>query len=240
MTDIRRYGTLDSTNEEARRLAAEGERGPVWILAERQTNGRGRRGRFWVSDPGNLFATLLREVDAPLEACGQLSFAAALSVADVIAGYVPGTGVTLKWPNDILLNRRKAAGILLEATPTGPVTRLIVGIGVNLAHHPRGTEFPATSLAQGTDRAPSPESALVRLVAAWDTWYETWRETGFAPLRAAWLARAEGFGKRVTVRIGNSQIDGIFEDMEQDGALLLHVDGGKKRRVTAGEVFFGS
>lgn len=240
MTDIRRHAVIDSTNEEARRLAASGEHGPLWIVAGAQSAGRGRRGRIWVSEPGNLFATHLREIDATLGLCGQLSFGSALAVADMVAGYAPNARISLKWPNDILLDGKKVAGVLLEAAPNGDGTRLIVGIGVNLAHHPAEADFPATSLAAILDQPPSPEEALTRLVAAWDKWYEKWRAGGFVPLREAWLARAANFGERVKARLGSSEIEGVFEDMEQDGAMLLRLDGGGRIRITAGEIYFGS
>ena len=238
MTDIRRHALLDSTNEEARRLALAGEHGPLWIVAAEQSSGRGRRGREWVSKPGNLFVTHLCEVSAPPEACAQLSFAAALAASDAIACYAPNADINLKWPNDILLERRKVAGILLEAAPNGAVVRLIVGIGINLAHFPVDTEFPAISLASVTQHAPEPDAVLTRLVAAWDAWYEDWLRQGFAPIRAAWLSRAQGLGGNLKVRMGQSETEGVFENLDEDGALLLRVQGGGRLRITAGEVFF--
>jgi len=240
VTDIRRFDILDSTNEEARRIAATGEKGPLWITAAAQSAGRGRRGRVWISETGNLFTTHLVEIDASLGLCGQLSFGAALAVADVVGGYAPAADVRLKWPNDILLNGSKVAGILLEAAPTGSASRLIVGIGLNLAHYPKDVDYPATSLADAAGIRVTPGDALLRLVAAWDKWYEKWRTGGFAPLREAWLARAEGVGKRVTVRLGTSEIEGVFEDMEQDGAMLVRLDNKDRLRVTSGEIYFGS
>jgi BirA family biotin operon repressor/biotin-[acetyl-CoA-carboxylase] ligase len=240
VTEIRRYETLDSTNDEARRLALAGEHGPLWVVASRQTAGRGRRGRSWVSEPGNLFCTLLVELDASLGLCGQLSFAASLAVADVVVGFTPNNGVTLKWPNDVLLEGKKTAGVLLEAAPNGEGSRLLVGIGINLSSHPDAVEYPATSLRAVVDPPPSPEEAHTRLVAAWDAWYEKWRAYGFAPLREAWQARAEGVGKRVKARLGTSEVEGLFEDLEQDGAMLLRLDNGGMLRLTTGEIYFGS
>jgi BirA family biotin operon repressor/biotin-[acetyl-CoA-carboxylase] ligase len=238
VTEIRHYETLDSTNEEARRIAAAGAHGPLWIVAERQSAGRGRRGRAWVSEPGNLFATYFDEVDAPLDVCAQASLVAGLAVADVVAGYAPNAEVTLKWPNDVLLEKRKVAGILLESAPNGGLVRLVVGIGINLSNHPAGTEFPATSLRTESD-APTPAEAFVRLAAAWDAWYDAWRSDGFATIRAAWLARAAGRGEKLAVRLGDSETIGVFDDMDDSGALLLRLGDGSRLRVTAGEVFFG-
>ncbi len=238
MTDIRRHATLDSTSEEARRLALAGEHGPLWVIAEEQTKGRGRRGRDWISRKGNLFASHLLEVDAPAETCATLSFVAALSAADTVAALASNARVTLKWPNDVLLEGRKASGVLLEGAPNGALQRLIVGIGINLAHHPEGMETPAISLAAVTHATHSPEDALACLVAAWDRWYALWREGGFAPIRAAWLSRAGGLGETVTVRTGQSEMMGVFETLDEDGALRLHLEDGRISRVTAGEVFF--
>jgi BirA family biotin operon repressor/biotin-[acetyl-CoA-carboxylase] ligase len=127
---------------------------------------------------------------------------------------------------------------LLESAPNGALVRLIVGIGINLSSHPEGTEFPATSLKNAAD-APGPAEAFVRLAAAWDAWYDVWKLDGFAPVRAAWLARAAGRGERLAVRLGDTETVGVFDDMDDKGALLLRLGDGSYLRVTAGEVFFG-
>jgi len=237
VTDIRRFEKLDSTNEEASRLAAKGECGPLWIVVQSQSAGRGRRGRDWISHPGNLFASHLIEIDVPPENCGQLSFVAALALGDLVAGYALGAKITLKWPNDILLNGRKVAGILLEVAPAGTGSRVIVGCGVNLAHFPDGTEYPATSIAEFAEKTPNPEDALPRLVACWDAWDEIWRRRGFEAIRSAWLTRAEGLGKNITVRLGESEVEGVFENLTDDGTLLLRIKTGGLERVAAGDVF---
>ena len=237
MTDIRRFETLDSTNEEASRLASNGERGPLWIVARSQSAGRGRRGRDWISSPGNLFASYLIEIDVAPAICAELSFVAALALGDLVAGYASGADTTLKWPNDILLNSRKVAGILIEVVTAGTASRVIVGCGVNLAHCPEGTEYPATSIAEFAEEAPNPQDALGRLVVSWDAWYEVWRNRGFEAIRSAWLTRADGLGKKLTVRLEDSEIEGVFESLADDGTLLLRVEGGSLERVTAGDVF---
>ena len=241
MIAVRRFASLDSTNAEARRLAERGERGPVWIVADAQTAGRGRRGKAWVSRPGNLFATLLIAAPAPLEVCAQLSFAAALAVADVVASFAPNAALGLKWPNDVLLDGRKVAGILLESGPApGPDSPawLALGIGINLADHPEGTDFPAISLAVLGGRVPAPDAALARLGKHWDTWYEAWRAQGFAALREAWLARAAGLGRKIGTRLADRDMEGVFETLDEDGALVLRHANGARSRIMAGEVFF--
>lgn len=235
MTDwpVRRYESIDSTNEEAKRLARAGTRGPLWITAARQTAGRGRRGREWVSDEGNLFASLLME--APANAA-ELCFAAGLAVAETAEAFAPSGKIALKWPNDVLLEGRKLAGILLEQEAGA----LAIGIGMNLAQHPENTEFPAISLKAASGIAPTPDMVLPRLASAMTAWYEVWRGRGFAPIRTAWLGRAAGLGEVIRARLPQSEVTGVFEYLDQDGALLLREAGGALQRITAADVFFPS
>ena len=226
-----RYQEIDSTNSEARRLAEAGEGGPVWITALHQTAGRGRRGRAWDTALGNLAATLLlRPVRKPF---GQLSFAAALAVADVVAPSAPDAKITFKWPNDVLADGHKMAGILLESGDGW----LAVGIGINLASHPEGTEFSATSLPALGVAAPSPDAALAFLAARFAHWYDRWVNEGFEPLRAQWLARAGGLGAPIRARLPQAEHSGVFQGINADGALLLDQQG-QVRVIAAGEGFF--
>ena len=228
-----RLQEIDSTNEEARRRAAAGgaEHGPLWILAKRQSAGRGRRGRAWETLEGNLAATLLlRPARSP---AAQLSFAAAVAVAEMAASFAPQAAITVKWPNDVLANGQKLAGILLEAG-TG---WLAVGIGINLAHFPEGTEFPATSLAALGVVPPTSEAALTVLAARFAHWQGVWEKQGFEPVRTAWLARAGGLGLPIRARLPHEETEGAFEGIDATGALLLRQPGGV-RAITAGEVFF--
>lgn len=235
---LKSFDEIDSTNEEARRLAAQGEFGPLWIAAARQTAGRGRRGRAWVSPVGNLSATLLLAPGKPASECAQLSFAAALAASDAVASF--GADAKVKWPNDVLVGGRKIAGILLESASTGGAspTWLAIGVGVNLAHHPADTEFPATSFPALGIAAPDPKEALTRLAASFAKWYETWRTGGFPPIRDAWLSRALGLGTRIRARLQNEETTGLFEGIDVDGALLLREAQDRLRVIAAGEVFF--
>ncbi|HEY0265583.1 MAG TPA: biotin--[acetyl-CoA-carboxylase] ligase [Rhizomicrobium sp.] len=230
---LARHGELDSTNSEARRLAEAGEVGPVWITAERQTAGRGRRGRAWETGAGNLAATLLLRPDAPAAIIGQLSFAAALAVAEMAQHFAPDAAITVKWPNDVLAEGRKLAGILLEAGDGW----LAIGIGVNLAHFPEGTEFPAVSLAQLGVAPPSPAEALTVLAAHLAHWYDAWMQDGFDTVRAAWLERAQALGGPIRARLTHETRHGLFEGIDASGALLLN-EQGTVRAIAAGEVFF--
>lgn len=237
---LRHLEEVDSTNEEARRLALAGAAGPLWILADVQTKGRGRRGREWQAPAGNLTATLLLRPDKPLAQCAQLSFVAALAVAAMVADHAPWLSVNLKWPNDVLVEGRKIAGILLESTGNDAARPdwVAVGIGVNLAGHPADTEFPATSLAAHGAKAPRPSDALASLAVHWSRWYDTWTERGFAPVRDAWLARAAGLGTRIRARLAGGETQGMFEGIDESGALLLRESGARLRTIAAGEVFF--
>ena len=236
-TRIAAYGELDSTNSEARRLAQAGEPGPLWITAERQTAGRGRRGRVWDSGQGNLAATLLLRPEAPPAIIGQLSFAAALAVAEVAAHFAPNAAITVKWPNDVLAEGRKLAGILLETGPASEGIWLAIGVGVNLASFPQGTEFPATSLAQLGLAPPTPDDALSVLAARFAHWYAAWMHEGFEAIRAAWLARAGGLGLPIRARLPHETREGVFEGIDSTGALLLN-ERGQVSTIAAGEVFF--
>jgi BirA family transcriptional regulator, biotin operon repressor / biotin---[acetyl-CoA-carboxylase] ligase len=228
---------LDSTNDEARRMAHAGEAGPLWITAQRQTAGRGRQGKVWDSGQGNLAATLLLR-PAGLEAViSQLSFAAALAVAQMAVHFAPDTVIQVKWPNDVLGNGKKLAGILLESGRNERGRWLAIGIGVNLAQFPQPTQFPATSLAQLSIAPPSPDTAVRVLAARFAHWYDVWMNLGFETVRAAWLARAGGLGGAICAQLPHETLTGIFEGIDASGALLLS-EQGQIRAIAAGEVFF--
>lgn len=235
---------IDSTNAEARRRAEAGETGPLWITARRQTEGRGRRGRSWESEAGNLAATLLLTTRKPPAEAAQITFVAALAVADLLDAFVPPSLVTIKWPNDVLLAGEKASGVLVEsgAHPAGGLW-LAVGVGVNLVHAPSGTERPATALARhlriDVPAAPSAEDAARRLAAAFAIWLERWSTLGFEPILAAWTARTTGLDGPATARLGHETIEGRAEGVAPDGALRLRLADGGLRLISAGDVFFG-
>lgn len=205
-----------------------------WVIADRQTAGRGRRGRVWNdgSDKGlgNFMGSVLVRAAGPVQ---QLSFVAALAVIDALTSPLAGEGFRLKWPNDILLNGTKCAGILLERQGEA----LVIGIGINLAQHPDSTERPATSLAAAGLAVPLPVALLPLLAARFAQWRHIWAQHGFTPIRTAWLARAAGLGQRMVARLGTESPEGRFEGLADDGALLLRLDDGQLRPIHAGEVF---
>lgn len=229
---------IDSTNAEARRRAEAGAIGPLWITAARQTAGRGRRGRSWETGEGNLAATLLFSTAKPPAEAAQVSFVAALAVADLAARYVPASLVSLKWPNDPLIAGRKASGVLIESGPSAQGLWVAVGIGVNLAHAP--ADVPATSFAQHmTAPPPKPLEALNHLAEAFERWRLLWDSSGFPAIADAWTARAHGLGEACVARLGSETVEGVAEGLDPDGALRLRLADRTIRRITAGDVFFG-
>ncbi|TAL35167.1 MAG: biotin--[acetyl-CoA-carboxylase] ligase [Phenylobacterium sp.] len=238
---IEAYDELDSTNAEARRRAEAGEGGPVWITAALQTAGRGRRGRAWSTQRGNLAATLLTLTDRPPAEAAQLSFVAALAACDLAETCLGPGAARLKWPNDVLVHGKKAVGILVESGSRADGRLwLAVGIGVNLAHAPQDVERPATAFAEYmTGPPPQPLDALPVLAAAFERWRAAWATQGFPPIAAGWSERATGLGQRCEARLPNRTLSGVAEGLDPDGALRLRLDDGGLERITAGDVFFG-
>ena len=228
-----------STNSDARSLAEAGERGPLWIAAKRQTAGRGRRGRSWSGMDGNLFTTGLFTFSADPGEVATLSFAAALAVAEVCdtAGIDPAR-TKLKWPNDVLVDDRKLAGILLEsgAAPGGGMW-LAVGIGINIAQAPALDDRPVAAI-NSAGGATSRETALDVLAGSFGGWLKRWTVDGFGPIRDHWLMRAHGLGAHCRAQLGEETVRGVFADLAPDGSLRLDLASGERRYISAGEVFF--
>lgn len=233
--------SVGSTNDEARRLAAEGAEDGTLVWAREQSGGRGRRGRGWASPRGNLYLSLVLRPQCSLAEAAQLGFVAALGVGDAIGSVAPPLiEVTYKWPNDVLVNGRKAAGILLESQGTAGADCdwLVLGLGVNVASYPEDAELPATSLRFEGCPAEVTEAALLGAFGKhFLTWVNRWLEEGFAPIRRGWLNHAQGLGEEIRVRLAREELSGTFKDLDESGALVLGRDGGGERRVTAGEVY---
>ncbi|HXP13411.1 MAG TPA: biotin--[acetyl-CoA-carboxylase] ligase, partial [Stellaceae bacterium] len=205
---LTQLASVPSTSEEAKRLAREGAPEGSFVTATEQTAGHGRQGRAWFSPPGNFHGSVVLRPDCATAQAAQLGFAAALAVGEACAGFLPKSAtLAYKWPNDVLLGAKKAAGILLESeSGEGAKPRFVVlGIGVNLASYPPETDFPATSLeAVGAGRV-APEAFLEALAPALLVWYERWRESGFGGLRSKWLERAFGLGEKIRVNLPREQ-----------------------------------
>lgn len=233
------YDTVGSTNDEAKKLARSGagEGSVVWAL--RQTAGRGRRGRRWLSPAGNLHATFVVAPDIAAGRAAQLGFVASLAVGDALREVIPDPErIAYKWPNDVVVEGRKIAGTLIEAETggSGDLALLVVGIGINLAVAPSDPGITATSIAALGGDVPAPGTMLEVLAAQFCAWATRWRVAGFAPIRAAWLARSASVGQPIVVRSDDTRLCGRFRDIDAQGSLLLDTAAGM-RRISAGEVF---
>jgi BirA family biotin operon repressor/biotin-[acetyl-CoA-carboxylase] ligase len=245
---LHHYAAIGSTNDVAKTLARAGAVEGTLVWADEQTAGRGRRGRTWLSPPGNLYMSLVVRPDTPPARAAQLGFVAALGLGDALAALVigdtlaalggPALQLRYKWPNDVLANGKKLAGILLETESVASerVDFVVIGIGVNLVHAPADLELPATSLAAEGAAGITPTVLLAGFATHFSNWARRWREDGFAPVRAAWLVAASGLGESVRVRLPRDTLLGRFLDLDDDGALVLDVPDGR-RRIAAGEVF---
>ena len=238
------HAALDSTNAEALRRAATGAAGPVWILAQTQTAGRARRGRAWQMQQGNFAASLLMRPEGPPAAAALRSFAAALALDDALVGAgVPRARLTLKWPNDVLLDGRKLAGILLETGgPVGGPLALVVGIGVNLVAAPDAGDLEPgavdpVALGPATGIVLSPEALLDRIAPAFARWEARLQSGGFDALRTPWLARAARLGEPIVARLSGRALSGRFETVDATGALVLVTDTGRVS-LPAAEIHF--
>lgn len=234
---------IDSTNAEGFRRAA-GLPGPTWILAGLQTAGRGRRARPWTSPQGNFHGTLVLTPTEPPETVALRSFAAALALRDALVQMTGlPQGFTLKWPNDVLCNGGKIAGILLESQGLNtPEPVLCIGIGVNLIAAPDASQIeagpvPAVSLLQETGHRLTPDAFLDRLAPAYAAWEATFTTQGFAPLREAWLSHASRLGQPIRARTGTVTREGTFETIDAQGNLILRT-GQARLAIPAAEVFF--
>ncbi|HYD05115.1 MAG TPA: biotin--[acetyl-CoA-carboxylase] ligase [Reyranella sp.] len=233
-----RYETLGSTNAEALARARAGERGPLWISAAMQTGGRGRRGKSWVSPPGNLYATLLLTEPSPPALAPQLSFVTGLAVHDAVVACAPDLAerVKLKWPNDLLLDGRKLAGLLIEAE-SQPLFSVAIGIGVNCVSHPADTGYGATDL-QANGVSAAMDDLLANLAAAMNVRLAQWAAgAGFASIRNDWLDRAASLGETIMVRLPERQLTGVFEGIDADGRLLIATPDNATETIAAGDVF---
>jgi BirA family transcriptional regulator, biotin operon repressor / biotin---[acetyl-CoA-carboxylase] ligase len=238
-----RMETVDSTNAEAKRRAKAGEPGPLWIWSARQSQGRGRGGREWISRPGNLFASLLVGVNCPVRAAAQLALVAGVVAYDTIAKLIAYEGrreLLLKWPNDILLSDEKLAGILREdiGSPVENRSVVVIGTGINLDSYPEDLPQPAVSLA-AYGMTVTPADALEVLAATTHEWIARWGEGScFPTIRRAWLDRAGPAGRPLRVKVNGEDTDGVYGGLDADGALRLLTPDGAEHRIAAGDVFF--
>ncbi|MEM1035946.1 MAG: biotin--[acetyl-CoA-carboxylase] ligase [Pseudomonadota bacterium] len=230
------YSEIDSTSEEAKRRARGGETGPVWIAARRQTAGRGRLGRKWSSPDGNVFATLLFAPEDGLAQAGRVPFAAGLAVVDACKTLLPEVDFRLKWPNDVRVDRAKLTGILVESGETNGVVWVALGIGINVAVAPEAVGQETTSLHDlGAHPALKADDVLQSLRIAIAERLEQCR-AAFPALLEDWKRVGEGFGDVVEAGPVNARISGVFEDLAEDGGLILRLPDGTRQTIRAGDV----
>jgi len=224
---IRSVAETGSTNDDLAALAREGASEGLWLRAERQTGGRGRQGRAWSSPPGNLYASTLVRLRPGDPPAPTLALVAAVALHEAASLYAPG--ILIKWPNDLLAGGAKLSGILLERADDA----VVIGFGVNLVFHPTDIERPATSIAALAGAAPDPDAFLDTLADAFARWLGRWRSVGLAPVRRAWLAAAHPLGTALTA----AGEQGLFDGLDESGALRLRLADGTLRVVHAGDVF---
>jgi BirA family biotin operon repressor/biotin-[acetyl-CoA-carboxylase] ligase len=249
------HDTVGSTNALALERVRQGDPGRLWVVARHQQSGRGRRGRAWQTPSGNLAATLLWVGGGELRLAATLGFVAGLALSDALAAVVPkgriGVGIdgggqgtsrfTLKWPNDVLADGAKLAGILLESALLGAGRyALAIGIGVNVVAHPDGLPYPATSLAALGATADA-ETLFLALSDAWAANARAWDDgRGLAGIRSRWLGRAAGLGSDVAVQVDGNVVRGVFETIDDDCCFVIRGRGGEVVRIAAGDVHFGA
>jgi BirA family biotin operon repressor/biotin-[acetyl-CoA-carboxylase] ligase len=235
-------GDVGSTNTECLIRARAGDPGLHWITAARQISGRGRRGRSWASEPGNLYASLLLIDPAPMEKLQSLPLAVAVAVHRAIQAVMPAGSnpVSIKWPNDILIAGKKCCGILLEGEglPDGHHA-LVIGCGINVALAPDHGLYPVTSL-QAEGAAVSPDELFAHLFGSMADALNTWNHgDGISEIIAQWRSAAGGIGQKITVNLPDRSLSGRFEGIDEDGRLMLDLGAGAVQRIAAGDVFFG-
>ncbi|NBX03271.1 MAG: biotin--[acetyl-CoA-carboxylase] ligase [Alphaproteobacteria bacterium] len=236
------FDELDSTNEEAKRIAKGGGHHGAVIWAKKQTAGKGRLGRTWTSSQGNLYVSILLHPNKPMAELSQLSFVSAVAAIEALDPLLPpGRRLQCKWPNDILLGGKKVGGILLESFQCGKTEKgkpwVVVGVGINVESFPSKTEFPATCLKDAGVELVSAKIILSRFVHHFIECYNEWDTKGFAPCRRRWLKNAWGMKQRLKARLADKTIEGFAEGIDLNGSLVLQLKDGKKIQISAADIF---
>lgn len=241
------FDVLDSTNEEAKRHAENGGTHGAVVWAHQQTAGKGRMGRDWVSPDGNLYVSVLLQPSCSIKERTQLAFLTAVAMLDTLEPILGEAGeVSCKWPNDILLDGKKIGGILLESFQTtndfGRTQEwIVIGLGLNILHHPTsGTRYPATSLKAAGIELISAKIVLSRFVYNFIMRYDAWQENGFEDVRTAWVDKAYGINDLVHIEVGDENVTGVYESIDEHGSLMLSVAGKPAIAINAGDVTFPS
>lgn len=234
---LRTYRTLESTSLEAKRLAGEGASSGLWVLADQQTGGKGRQGRTWESLEGNLFASLLLYPACDISRIPELSFVSAVAVAGTLRHFSESQ-ITCKWPNDVMVEGKKTAGILLEAESSGNPQKpwVVIGIGINVSASPSGVDYPATCLNDHRGTAVSRDEAFEVLAEKMSEALTRWAMDGFGPIRTLWLNQAYNRGEKIKIESAGKAQEGTFEGLSKTGALLLKDNQGTLFEIISGTV----
>jgi BirA family biotin operon repressor/biotin-[acetyl-CoA-carboxylase] ligase len=229
---IQQVASTASTNDDAKAAAENGEYEGLVVWALKQTSGRGRQGRVWESPEGNLYCSALLRPHMAAGDIGRYSFVTANAVYDTVRQCLPIADITLKWPNDVLVEGKKIGGILLEVVGDA----LIIGTGLNVAHHPAEGLYPSTSL-RDEEAQPKPlDEILDMLLQNLGHWHNVMQTEGFEPIREFWLKRA--VKGPMKVRLPQGEINGEFVGLDEKGCLILHLADGSERAIATGDVFF--
>ncbi len=239
------FNTLDSTNLEAKRIVLKGIEQKLVIVSNEQTKGKGRNSRIWDSPSGNLYMSILLRSDDFCDKKSDLSFVTAITVYEALFSVIKDSGydfdLTIKWPNDILVNHAKIAGILLESIKSYGKDYLIIGIGINISYFPKFADKQTTSLEKLNIKNITPSEILDKVMESFSYYYKLWQNEGFEEIRKLWLARSFPRGSIITISDGKNRISGIFEDIDgKDGAIMVKLLSGEIRRLSSGDVFFGN
>jgi BirA family biotin operon repressor/biotin-[acetyl-CoA-carboxylase] ligase len=231
--------SIGSTNDAALAYLREGGRGHHWVVADEQTGGRGRLGRQWSSPKGNLYASLALRDPCSMAVGYQLGFVAALAIYEALVALgVPTHHLSLKWPNDVLLNDAKLSGILVEGgTLSDGAFGAVIGCGINVSFHPSDTPYPATDLSTEGYLGSVVDVFSALASACAEVLDQFAKGEGFGLIREQWIAKARGIGDTIRVRQSDGVLEGIFKGLDEQGKLLLERDGAVTP-VIAGDVFY--
>lgn len=241
--DLIAFDQIDSTNLEAKRVAKTNRSRDFVIWSKSQSSGRGRGSKKWESGNGNLLLSILLNRNIDIKQQPQLSFVTAIAVYETIKqiahSSVVNLDIRLKWPNDVLVNGQKIAGILLESFNINGVNPLIIGIGININNLPNHIDQSATSLVDEGIDILDIRYVLDILITNFDKYFDIWQEQTFTAIRTIWLSNAAKLNQEVIISDGRNPVIGIFRDMDDNGNIVIETSDGKKRTMLTGDVFFG-
>ncbi len=239
--DLLTFASLDSTNTEALKLARAGVKGNYVIVTKDQKGGRGRNGKSWANAPGNLYCSILLEVNLPPKILPQISFIAANAAYESIELLKNKSNspikITLKWPNDVFINGKKVAGILLESLNYSKKQYVVIGVGVNVISIPKIDKYPVTSLIKEGIPVENANEFLCILICKFDNLFTNWKkEQNFSNIRTKWLNRALNLNENITIIKNDNRISGIFRDIDMNGSLILELPDGQTQKFYTGEI----